>query len=74
MGCEPADANHEGLWWSVHVMCVCLAGAGKSSLLDCISLRNQKFRGQVFVDDQPAGADYFGRTGKGGDEVQAGRQ
>jgi ABC-type methionine transport system ATPase subunit len=38
-------------------------GAGKSSLLDCISLRNQKFQGQVFVNGQPAGSNFFGLTG-----------
>jgi ABC-type multidrug transport system ATPase subunit len=39
-----------------------LSGAGKSSLLDCISLRNQKFEGNVFVDGKPADNAFFGLT------------
>lgn len=38
------------------------SGAGKSSLLDCISLRNQKFDGHVFVDGKPADNTFFGLT------------
>ena len=39
------------------------SGAGKSSLLDCISLRNQKFEGNVWVDGKPADDSFFGMTG-----------
>ena len=42
------------------------SGAGKSSLLDCISLRNQKFEGNVWVDGKPADDSFFGMTGKEG--------
>jgi ATP-binding cassette, subfamily G (WHITE), eye pigment precursor transporter len=38
------------------------SGAGKSSLLDCISLRNQKFEGNVFVDGKAADNSFFGLT------------
>lgn len=40
------------------------SGAGKTSLLDCISLRNHKFDGQVFLDDRPVDQSFFSTTGK----------
>jgi len=38
------------------------SGAGKSSLLDCISLRNQKFTGQILFNGKPVDKHYFGST------------
>jgi ABC-type cobalamin/Fe3+-siderophores transport system ATPase subunit len=40
------------------------SGAGKSSLLDCISLRNQKFQGHVLLDGTPVNETFFGMTGE----------
>ena len=39
------------------------SGAGKSSLLDCISLRNHRFEGSVYLDDKPVDQHYFSSTG-----------
>ena len=38
-------------------------GAGKSSFLDCVSLRNQQFNGSVFVNGKPADESYYFMTG-----------
>ena len=39
------------------------SGAGKSTFLDCVSLRNQKFDGNVFVNGQPANESYYFMSG-----------
>jgi ABC-type multidrug transport system ATPase subunit len=39
------------------------SGAGKSSFLDCVSLRNQNFDGHVFVNRKPADESYYFMTG-----------
>lgn len=39
------------------------SGAGKSSFLDCVSLRNQDFDGKVFVNNKPADESYYSMTG-----------
>jgi ABC-type multidrug transport system ATPase subunit len=38
------------------------SGAGKSTLLDCISLRNQKFDGEVYVNGVPVDETFFTQT------------
>lgn len=38
-------------------------GAGKSSFLDCVSLRNQQFNGSVFINAKPADESYYFMTG-----------
>ena len=40
------------------------SGAGKSSLLDCISLRNQSFKGTVMVNHTPVTENFFGLSGE----------
>lgn len=40
------------------------SGAGKSCLLDCLSLRNRSFAGQVFVNGRPADQTYYSTTGE----------
>ena len=40
------------------------SGAGKSSLLDCISLRNRRFTGMVYLNGKPAGDDFLSTTGE----------
>jgi len=40
------------------------SGAGKTSLLDCISLRNRKFTGQVYIDGEPVGQKFYSTTGE----------
>lgn len=40
------------------------SGAGKSSFLDCVSLRNQKFQGNVFINNKPADERFYFMTGK----------
>jgi ABC-type glutathione transport system ATPase component len=40
------------------------SGAGKSSFLDCLSLRNQAFTGNVFVNKKPANEEFFFMTGE----------
>lgn len=40
------------------------SGAGKSTFLDCVSMRNQNFGGNVFVDGKPADESYYFITGK----------
>ena len=40
------------------------SGAGKSTFLDCVSLRNQEFGGNVFVNGKPANEDYYFMTGE----------
>jgi hypothetical protein len=37
-------------------------GAGKSSLLDCISLRNHRFEGQVYLGKKPVDQHFFSST------------
>lgn len=39
------------------------SGAGKSSLLDCISLRNHRFEGHVYLDTKPVDQHFFSTTG-----------
>lgn len=43
--------------------CPPTTGAGKSSFLDCVSLRNQQFNGSVFVNGKPADESYYFMTG-----------
>lgn len=38
------------------------SGAGKSSLLDCISLRNHRFEGCVYLDRNPVDTHFFSST------------
>ncbi len=38
------------------------SGAGKTSLLDCISLRNHRFEGNVYLDKQPVDQHFFSTT------------
>lgn len=38
------------------------SGAGKSSLLDCISLRNHRFEGCVYLDRKPVDTHFFSTT------------
>lgn len=40
------------------------SGAGKSSFLDCVSMRNQDFKGKVFVNAKPVDESYFVMTGE----------
>jgi len=40
------------------------SGAGKSTFLDCVSLRNQNFGGNVFVNGKPADEGYYFMTGE----------
>ena len=40
------------------------SGAGKSTFLDCVSLRNQQFTGNVFINNKPADESYYFMTGK----------
>jgi len=40
------------------------SGAGKSSLLDCISLRNQSFKGTVMINNAPVTENFFGMSGE----------
>lgn len=40
------------------------SGAGKSSFLDCVSLRTQSFTGNVFINNKPADESYYFMTGK----------
>jgi ABC-type lipoprotein export system ATPase subunit len=39
------------------------SGAGKSTFLDCVSLRNQQFTGNVFINNKPADEKYYFMTG-----------
>jgi ABC-type multidrug transport system ATPase subunit/ABC-type multidrug transport system permease subunit len=39
------------------------SGAGKSSLLHCLALRNQKFQGQIFVNETLCDERYFSMCG-----------
>ncbi len=39
------------------------SGAGKSTFLDCVSLRNQQFTGNVFINNKPADESYYFMTG-----------
>jgi hypothetical protein len=39
------------------------AGSGKTSLLECLSLRNRLFTGALLLNDQVVGPDYFTKTG-----------
>jgi hypothetical protein len=39
------------------------AGSGKTSLLECMSLRNRLFTGALLLNDQVVGVDYFMKTG-----------
>lgn len=39
------------------------SGAGKSTFLDCVSLRNQQFSGNVYINGKPADEKYYFMTG-----------
>ncbi len=39
-----------------------IPGAGKSSLLDCISLRNHRFEGHVYLGKKPVDQHFFSTT------------
>ena len=40
------------------------SGAGKTTLMDCIALRQRKFEGAIHVDGKSPKSDYFTQTGK----------
>jgi ABC-type multidrug transport system ATPase subunit len=39
------------------------SGAGKTSLLDCISLRNRAFTGNVYLNGAPVSETFYSTTG-----------
>ena len=40
------------------------SGCGKTSFLDCLSMRNQAFRGNIFVNGKEIDGRYFSLAGK----------
>lgn len=40
------------------------SGAGKTTLMDCIALRQRNFEGAIHVDGKSPKSDYFTQTGK----------
>ena len=40
------------------------SGAGKTTLMDCIALRQRSFEGAIHVDGKSPKSDYFTQTGK----------
>jgi ABC-type multidrug transport system ATPase subunit len=39
------------------------SGAGKTTLMDCLALRQRNFDGAVRLDDKPPTGHYFSETG-----------